>query len=706
MLKKINLLLLLVILGACSHQVQNTNTVSNVETTVPSDPFLWLEEVEGEKAIEWVKERNEKSLKVIKNHPKFEALHENNKAIYNSDERIPYVGQMNGYLYNFWRDETHVRGIYRRTTLAEYRKEEPMWETVLDVDALAEADNENWVYKGMSCRYPVYDRCLVNLSRGGADATVVKEFDLESKSFVKGGFFLPESKNSVAWVDLNTVMVGADFGEGSMTDSGYPKITKMWRRGTPMMDAPVVFEAKQTDVGIWPAVIYDGDDAYKFIIQADTFYTRSWHILDDSNQSKALDLPKDINLSGLIDGQAILELKSDWQPAAITFNQGDLITISFTDLLADKKNFKALMKPDASTSISSVSTSKNYVLVNTLKDVSSVMYQLSYDNGQWQTETMDLPTLGAMSISGTSDKNDDVFINYSNYLTPSTLYYYNATTKKAEAIKSLPAMFDKKDLVVEQHFMTATDGVQVPYFLIRKENIAYNGKNPTILYGYGGFEVSMRPNYSSIVGTNWLEDGGVYVVANIRGGGEYGPAWHQAALKENRHVAFNDFIGVAEDLINKNITSPDHLGIIGGSNGGLLVGAVYTMRPDLFNAVVCAVPLLDMKRYNKLLAGASWMAEYGNPDIPKEWAYIKTYSPYHNLSATKEYPKVFFTTSTRDDRVHPGHARKMAALMESMGHEYFYYENIEGGHGGASNNNQAAYLRALTYSYFWHQLAP
>lgn len=704
MLKQINLLLLLALLSACSQQQQITKSTAQ-ETEPVVDPFLWLEEVEGEKAIEWVKARNDKSLKVIKGHPKFEGLYENNKNLYNSNERIPYVSQMNGYLYNFWRDATHVRGLYRRTTLEEYQKDEPKWETVLDVDALAIADDENWVYKGMSCRYPAYDRCLVNLSRGGADATVVKEFDLESKSFVEGGFFLPEAKSAVAWVDLNTLMVGTDYGDGSMTDSGYPKMTKLWERGTPMMDAPVIFEGNQTDVGIWPAVLYDGDDAYKFVIQGDSFYTRTWHVLDENNQSKALDVPNDIGVSGLIDGQVIFELKSNWQPADEAFSQGDLIAIDFSDLLDGSRDFVAIMQPKANTSISSVSTSKNYVLVNTLKDVSSVIYQMNYKEGQWHTESMDLPEFGAMSISGTSDKNDDVFINYSNHLTPSTLYYYNAASKDLKAVKSLPAMFDKTGLTVDQHFMTAKDGVRVPYYLIRKENIEYNGKNPTILYGYGGFEVSMRPNYSSTVGTNWLEDGGVYVVANIRGGGEYGPAWHQAALKENRHVAFNDFIGVAEDLIAKNITSPEHLGIIGGSNGGLLVGAVYTMRPDLFNAVVCAVPLLDMKRYNKLLAGASWMAEYGNPDIAEEWAYIKTYSPYHNLSADKEYPKVFFTTSTRDDRVHPGHARKMAALMESMGHDYFYYENIEGGHGGASNNNQAAYLQALTYSYFWHQLA-
>ncbi len=709
MSKKLYLIFLITLISACAQQttkgpiLKPTPPLQQAESS--ADAFLWLEEVEGDKAINWVKARNKKSLDIIKKHPKFDALYENNKTIYNSNDRIPYVSQMNGYLYNFWRDETHVRGLYRRTTFEEYQKDEPMWETVLDIDALADADDENWVYKGMSCRYPKYDRCLINLSRGGADATVVKEFDLNKKAFVKNGFYLPESKNSITWVDLNTVMVGADFGPASMTDSGYVRTTRLWQRGTKIDDAPIIFEGKKTDVGVWPSVIYDGDKIYKFIIQSDSFYTRSWFVLDNNNQAKMLDIPKDIGFSGLIDGQVIFEMKSDWQVAGQTYLQGNLIAIDFEAFLNGSRNFSRIMQTDKNTSISSVTTSKNYVLVNTLQDVSSVIYQMKYNDGRWETKPVDLPAYGAMFVSGSSDKNNDVFINYSNHLTPSTLYFYNADTGQSEALKSLPAMFDSSDLKVEQFFMTAEDNTPIPYYVIMKKELVYDGKNPTILYGYGGFEVSLTPNYSSIVGTNWLEDGGVYVVANIRGGGEYGPAWHQAALKENRHIAFNDFIGVAEDLIAKGITSPQHLGISGGSNGGLLVGTAFTMRPDLFNAVLCAVPLLDMKRYNKLLAGASWMAEYGDPDITDEWAYIKTYSPYHNLKSELDYPKVFFTTSTRDDRVHPGHARKMAAKMESMGKDYFYYENIEGGHGGASNNDQSAYLRALTYSYFWHQLA-
>lgn len=362
------------------------------------------------------------------------------------------------------------------------------------------------------------------------------------------------------------------------------------------------------------------------------------------------------------------------------------------------------MAPTANTAIAGVSNSKNYVFVNTLEDVGSVLYRFAPNDFGWAQKRIELPTLGSISVSGSSDDNDDVFINFSDYLTPSTLYHYQADVGTLEIIKQLPAQFNAEPYQVEQYFMTAADGTRVPYFVVHRKDMSYNGQNPTLLYGYGGFEVPIRPGYLDIIGTDWLNQGGVYVVANIRGGGEYGPAWHQAALKENRMVAYNDFIGVAKDLIAKNITSSEHLGIYGGSNGGLLVAAVTMLRPELFNAVVSAVPLLDMKRFNKLLAGASWMAEFGNPDIPEEWAYIKTYSPYHNLKADRDYPEIFFTTSTRDDRVHPGHARKMAALMEAYDHDFYYYENIEGGHGVASNNDQTAYLRALIYSYLLMKL--
>lgn len=698
------LLIAIFFMTACSQNPKPENTQTKSINVSQEDPFLWLEDIDGERAITWVKKHNKRSLDILENQPLFDELYEANKRILNADDRIAYVSQMGRHLYNFWRDENHVRGIYRRTTLDSYKSKNPKWQTILDVDALAEKENENWVYKGINCRQPEYDLCLVNLSRGGADATVVREFDLNTQSFVDNGFILSEAKNGLSWVDKDHLLVGTDFGDDTMTDSGYPKIIKLWQRGTDISEAKTIFTGNNSDVGVWPSTFYDNDTRYLMITQADSFYTSNSFLLDENYKTEKLDIPHDATISGLIDGQLLIKLKSDWNRPERVFKQGSLITTRLDELRKRQATFETLMSPTANTAIAAVSSSKNHVFVNTLEDVGSVLYRFTPNEFGWAQKRIELPALGTISVTGSSDDNDDVFINFSDYLTPSTLYHYQANEDALEIIKQLPAQFNAEPYQVQQHFMTAADGTQVPYFLVHHKDMPYNGKNPTLLYGYGGFEVPVRPSYLDIVGTDWLQHGGVYVVANIRGGGEYGPAWHQAALKENRMVAYNDFIGVAEDLVAKNITSAEHLGIYGGSNGGLLVGAVTMLRPDLFNAVVSAVPLLDMKRFNQLLAGASWMAEYGNPDIPEEWAYIKTYSPYHNLKANENYPEIFFTTSTRDDRVHPGHARKMAALMEAYEHDFYYYENIEGGHGGASNNDQTAYLRALIYSYLLMKL--
>ena len=667
------------------------------------DPYIWLEDVGGEKALNWVEEQNEKSLGYLKSKPLYKELYEKNLEVYNSDERIPYVSQMGDHFYNFWRDDENPRGLWRRTTLEEYQKDDPEWEIVLNLDELAEKENENWVYKGSNCLYPTYDRCLINLSRGGADATVVREFDIETKSFVKDGFQLPEAKSNLSWIDKDTLYVGTDFGEGSMTDSGYPRVVKVWERGQPVEKAKTVFEGEKENVWVAGMVAHDGDDKYQIIYQGLDFYTSEIYLKTDEGMKK-LERPKDSSFSGIINDQLLLELKSDWEVGDKTYKQASLLSISMDDYVAGKKNFTEVLVPDAHTSIASVSSTKDHVLITTLKDVSSELYRYTFNDGKWSHEKIDMPDLGTLSVTGTSDEHNNFFINYQNFLTPSSLYYFDAEKDSASVLKSLPAFFDATPYKVEQKFAEAEDGTKIPYFLIMAKDTELNGKNPTLLYGYGGFEVSLRPSYSATIGIDWLEQGGVYALANIRGGGEYGPAWHQAALKKNRHIAFNDFITVAEDLIETKVTNKSHLGIRGGSNGGLLVGTVATMRPDLYEAVVCQVPLLDMKRFNQLLAGASWMGEYGNPDNEDEWNYIKTYSPYHNVHKDVDYPKIFFTTSTRDDRVHPGHARKMVAKMMSQGHDLLYYENTEGGHGGAANNEQSAKLNALIYTYLADQL--
>ncbi|MBU2893187.1 prolyl oligopeptidase family serine peptidase [Colwellia sp. D2M02] len=665
-----------------------------------TDPYLWLEEVEGEKALNWVKEKNKRSLAHLKSHESYQGVYDNTLEIMNDKERIPYARERAGFYYNFWRDENHVRGIYRRTTFEEYQKASPKWETVLDIDALAKQDNENWVYKGMNCHKPTYQRCLVSLSRGGADATVIKEFDVKTKSFVKGGFSLPEAKSSVSWHSENKVFVGTDFGEGSMTDSGYPAVVKVWQRGTKLETAKTLFETDKTSIAAGGSTVYDGDTPHHIISEATSFYTRNVFVINNGKLTK-LNIPEDASVVGLNNNKIFVQLKSSWGD----FVQAEVIYTDIDSLIVGKATFTSFIKPTKTISIEGLSFTKSAILVTVMDDVKNKLYRYRPSkNDQWQVEQVNFPENGSITVFNTDTAKDDFFVNYTDFLTPSSLYLVNGNDLVINKLKGEKSHFDADNFVAKQHFATSKDGTKVPYFIVHDKNIKLNGKNPTLLYGYGGFEVSMQPYYSSVTGKNWLEKGGVYVMANIRGGGEYGPSWHQAALKQNRHKAYEDFEAIAEDLITRKVTSPKHLGIQGGSNGGLLVGAAFTRRPDLYNAVICQVPLLDMKRFNKLLAGASWMGEYGNPDNADEWEYIKTYSPYHNLKSSVNYPKVFFTTSTRDDRVHPGHARKMVAKMEDMGLDVLYFENMEGGHAGAANNEQRAMVSSLSYAYLMDRL--
>lgn len=677
-----------------------SSIISIAAYATKSDPYLWLEEVEGEKALSWVKSQNEQSLTQLKAHKSYQDVYDNTLDILNDKERIPYAGERAGFYYNFWKDENHIRGIYRRTTFEEYQKISPKWETVLDVDALAKQDNENWVYKGMNCHKPTYQRCLVSLSRGGADATVIKEFDIKTKSFVEDGFSLPEAKNSVSWHSENKVFVGTDFGEGSLTDSGYPGVVKLWQRGTELSKAKTLFTANKTSVRVGGFTAYDGDTPYRLVYESTSTYTRDMYLITNEKLVK-LNIPSDASLAGLNNGKLFVQLKSPWKD----FVQAEVIYTDVNALIADKADFTSFIKPTKQVSVEGLSFTKSAILVTVMEDVKNKLYRYrSTKNGQWQVEQVNFPENGSISVFNTDTAKDDFFVNYTDFLTPSSLYLVNGNDLTINKLKGAKAHFDASNFVAKQHFAISKDGTKIPYFIVHDKNIKLNGKNPTLLYGYGGVEVSMQPYYSSTIGKNWLEKGGVYVMSNIRGGGEYGPSWHQAALKMNRHKAYEDFEAIAEDLITRKVTSPQHLGIQGGSNGGLLVGAAFTRRPDLYNAVICQVPLLDMKRFNQLLAGASWMGEYGNPDNADEWEYIKTYSPYHNLKSKVNYPKVFFTTSTRDDRVHPAHARKMVAKMKDMGLDVLYFENMEGGHAGAANNEQRAMVSSLNYAYLMDRL--
>ncbi|NNF56966.1 MAG: S9 family peptidase [Rhodothermaceae bacterium] len=666
------------------------------------DPYLWLEDVESDQAMAWVEARNDATLADFRAQPVFEPIYERTLDILNSNERIAYPNIQGEWLYNFWQDAEHERGIWRRTAWDAYLTGEPTWEIVLDIDALAEAENVNWVYKGANCLPPEHRHCLVRLSRGGADAVETREFDLTTQAFVEDGFFLPESKGGAAWVDANTLLVSTDFGEGSMTTSGYPRVVKRWMRGTPLASAETVFEGETGDVGAWAGGFEMDGERIAVVTHAPSFFESAYYIVPDEDEPVRLDIPMDAD-PDLVSGQLAVYLRSDWTVGGTTYPQGALIATDYEAFLNGDPNFQVVLQPTDRQTINSVSSTKDYLLVSLLDNVRGELHRFQFDDGEWSGARVDAPTLGRVGLASTDNTTNRFFFTYTNYLQPTTLYLAEPDGT-VEAVRQLPPMFDAEGMTVQQFMATSEDGTQVPYFVVHDEAIALDGTNPTLLYAYGGFEVALTPSYSATVGANWLERGGVYVIANIRGGGEFGPAWHRAAQLEHRQRAYDDFLAVAEDLIARGITSPGHLGIRGGSNGGLLVGVAFTQRPDLFDAVVCSVPLLDMQRYNKLLAGASWMAEYGNPDEPNDWAFIQRYSPYHNVSADVDYPRVLFTTTTRDDRVHPGHARKMAAKMEAMGHAVYYFENTEGGHGAGVTPEQRATMTAAIYTYLWKQL--
>lgn len=694
------------LLALCSTGCSNSNDTETEErVSQDNDPYLWLEEVEGERALDWARERNKESLSHLEALETYAELRDRNLEIYNSDDRIATPAIRGEFVYNFWRDAAHVRGLWRRMTIDDYVAGQDDWEPVLDIDALADAEGEDWVWKGAECLYPDYERCLLQLSRGGADATVVREFNMLAKQFVENGFFLEEAKSNVSWIDKNSLFVGSDFGEDALTDSGYPRTVRVWERGEPVEEAEEIFAGDVKDVASGVSRIWDGNTPYDVAVRYPTFFTTQKFLMNEEGEFVELDVPPDSRFSTIFKGQIILELTTDWTPDATTYPQGAVIAIALDDFLAGSRDFEMLFEPTPTRALSrgGIARTRDYVLLSVLDDVVSKLERLSISGDAWASEAVDTPDVGRVSIVSTDENSNLFFFSYESFLQPDTLYVSDDGGATISPIRQLPAYFNSDGMGVEQLFATSRDGTKVPYFLVTPAGFEADGEAPTLIGGYGGFQVSRLPSYSATIGHSWLERGGVYVLANIRGGGEYGPAWHQAALREKRQNAYDDFIAVAEDLVARGITNPDHLGIRGGSNGGLLTGVMLTQRPDLYDAVVVQVPLLDMKRYNKLLAGASWMGEYGDPDTD-DWEFIKEYSPYHNLKPDVDYPKAFFTTSTRDDRVHPAHARKMVARMMEMGHDLYYYENMVGGHAGASDNTQAARNEALIYSYLWDQL--
>ena len=676
------------------------------------DNFLWLEEVHGEAALAWVRERNLQSEAALQATPGFEAMRADILAVLDSTEQIPYVQRCGAWLYNLWKDASHPRGLWRRATLAEYRLPTPAWQTVLDIDALAAAEGENWVWAGATWLGPQYQRCLLGLSRGGADARVVREFDADALAFVDSGFTLPEAKSSVEWIDIDHVYVGTDFGRGSMTSSGYPRLIKRWQRGLPLATARTVFEVESSDVLATVQVDHTPGFERTVFTRVPKFFASHISLLQGT-RLVVVDKPVDAELRFWRD-RVLIELRSDWDLGQTRWPQGSLLMADAAAYLKGQRQFKALFTPEPGRALTAFTATRNTLLLTVSDNVTSRLQAWHVDGGHWQHRDIAAPRLATLGVSALHDPlrasdplAEAYLLSVSAFLEPDSLLLGHTARAAHDLLKARPAMFDATGMRVEQLWAGSRDGTRVPYFVVWPPGVTADGDNPTLLYGYGGFEVSLQPAYSGALGRAWTGRGGVFVQANIRGGGEFGPGWHQAAVGVNKQNSYDDFCAVAEDLVSRQITRPQRLGIKGGSNGGLLVGAVMMQRPELFNAVVCQVPLLDMRRYHRLLAGASWMAEYGDPGRKEDWAWIARYSPYHQVKPARDgvrYPRVLFTTSTRDDRVHPGHARKMAARMLECGHDLLYWENLEGGHGGAADNTQRAQMMALEYSFLWQQL--
>ncbi len=665
------------------------------------DPFLWLEQVEGPEALEWVEARNAETVAALGESETFHALYDDALGILTSQDRIAYPSTVGNVVYNFWTDAEHKRGIYRRTGLDDYLSGAPDWEAVLDVDALAEAEGVPWAFSGMSCLAPEYRHCLVNLSRGGSDATEAREFDLPSATFVEDGFHLPEAKSSVAWVDADSLLVGTDVGPGSMTTSGYARTIRLWRRDTPLAETDTVFEADETDMGVFARVFETRDGPLPTIMHRPEFFDGSVYIYRDGTLGK-VDIPTDAD-PGVVGDQLVVYVRTPWEVDGRTYQTGSVIAMSLRDFMSGRRDFAVVVEPAPRVTVQGTVPAGDQLLVSVLDNVQGQLWKYRLDNGRWVGERVDAPGMGSVGVVDVDLQTSRFFFTYSSFTQPTTLYLHD-DDGAVRQVRQSPERFDSAGLEIRQLEAASPDGTKVPYFVVADRDIPLDGSTPTLLYAYGGFEISMQSGYSAVRGKAWIERGGVYAVANLRGGGEFGPAWHRAALRENRQRAYDDFIAVSEDLIKRRYTSPARLGIVGGSNGGLLTGVAMTQRPDLYGAVIVSVPLLDMKRYNKLLAGASWMAEYGNPDIPEEWAFISKYSPYQNVYANRDYPRPFIDTTTRDDRVHPGHARKMAAKMLSQDHEVYYFENTEGGHGAGVTPEQRARMLALEYAYLWAQL--
>ena len=672
---------------------------------LPGHKDLYLEKIRGKKAIEWVEKQNSRTLKKLSSDSRFLKIKDFALSVYESDKRLIYGRLINNFIYTFRTNKKYKRGILKRTALEDYLSGKYQWEEILDLDALAEAENENWVYVGMIVHYDS-NRVLIKLSRGGKDAVVLREFDLVQKKFIERGFNIPESKSSVVWLSKDEIVLATDWkNEASLTNSGYPRSAKILKRGESLGKAVSLLQAKKTDVGIFPNQL-KSDKGIQIILEVrkDAF-SREYFLVKKDRQISKIPLPLNSEIYTHFQGSPVILINKDWIWKNQKYKSGSFLIVHPEKMIKeDSSSVALLMEPSLNIALFDAYSSKNKIYINVLEDVKSSFIELKPHLGKWESKKLPLPSFSSLFIEEPHPNNSDVFFSSETFLEPKRLYHYNDISEKMTKIQSAPRYFDSKKYEVNQFFAESVDKRKIPYLVVSKKNIKRDGKNPTLIYAYGGFGLSALPFYSPVHEFAWYREEGVFVLANIRGGGEYGPSWHQEGLQEKRQTVFNDFYAVAEDLIQKNITSPPFLGIQGGSNGGLLMGVAVTQKPDLFRAAVIQVPILDMLRYHKLLAGSSWIAEYGDPKEPKMREFLNSYSPYQNLKLNVNYPDMFLSTSTLDDRVHPGHARRFVRKLEKLGKAFYYYENSEGGHAGSSNNEQFAILTALECTYLYQKL--
>ena len=696
------LLLAVVALAACGMSAARAQDESN-------DPYLWLEDVSSPKAMAWVDAHNAQSKAVLESDPRYQQYYKDALEILEAKDRIPYGSFIGGQVYNFWQDADHVRGIWRRSSIESYASGNPKWETILDLDALASAEKANWVWKGAQCARPSERRCLISLSDGGEDAVTVREFDLKTGKFVKTGFVLPKGKQDVSWEDENTLLVSREWKAGELTSSGYPYIVKRLKRGQALSSATEIFRGNKKDVQAGGGVLRDAENRTLPVVVQGTDFWHSKTFLIGPKGVKRIAIPEKSQLVDMVEGHVIIQSQEAWSPPGTNkkYPAGSLLSVNLAQLRASPQHLKPALiySPGPREALEGASAAKGALLVSILDNVRGrTLVFKPKANGAWSRSSLDLPDNSTIAIADTSHTDNQAFLAVTNFLTPPSLYLADAGTGAVKQIMSQPAKFDASNLVAEQREATSSDGTKIPYFLVHKKDIKLDGSNPTLLYAYGGFEVSQTPNYSATTGKLWLENGGVYALANIRGGGEFGPAWHEAGLGTKRQIIYDDFAAVAKDLIATKVTSPRRLGIRGGSNGGLLMGVEFTQHPELWNAVDIDVPLLDMIRISKIAAGASWEGEYGSIDDPAVRAFWEKTSPYQNLKRDGKYPVPFIFTTTKDDRVGPQHARKFAARMEEYGLPFLYYENTEGGHAAGANLKEAAHTSALEMIYLTRRL--